>query len=463
MRSAAGGIGHRLHLSGDQRLLKRLNRMALVRLVKGEPGLSRVDLAGRAGLTKATVGTLVQELIDEGWLRQGEGQVGPGAGRRPLPLAIDAERLGLIGAEVGVDYLNVVATSLQGDLLASRLIAYSHVDARQSARSLAALIVEAYASLSAKGRRVLGIGVGVPSWVDVRTGALSFAPNIGWKDVPFERLIEASLRRTDCGKLGVLMMNEARAGALSECVFGGGELATSLVYLSMGGGLGAGVVLQDRIHEGPDGLAGDVGHTILQRDGPLCTCGLRGCAETFISQRAVSRVTTGREKPLLSLDELVTRIWRGDPKALRGAREAGEYLGILLHNVAATVNPAVIVLGGPLCRLGDPFVQTAFQAMRRLASKYDPGRVSLRQSRFGQIACAVGAAGAVFQRFLQFGEIATSPPSTSSRPLPRRNGTPASDRKLEGAARGSPNGPDSRHLPQNRRRGSIPPLSPIRL
>jgi predicted NBD/HSP70 family sugar kinase len=427
MRSAAGPHGDRLHLSGDQRLLKRLNRMALVRLVKAEPGLSRADLAARAGLTKATVGTLVQELIDEGWLWQGEGQASPGAGRRPLPLAIDGERLGLIGAEVGVDYLNVVATSLQGDLLASRLVAFQHVDARASARSLAAMIVEAHAGLRARGRRVLGVGVGVPSWVDVRTGALSFAPNIGWQDVQFQRLVESALRRTACGKLRVLMVNEARAGALSEYVFGGGEHASSLVYLSMGGGLGAGVVLQDRLHTGADGLAGDVGHTILQRNGPLCTCGLHGCAETFISQRAVSRVATGRERPVLSMDELVTRIWRGDPGALRGAREAGEYLGIVMHNVAASLNPAVMVLGGPLCQLGDPLVQTAFLAMKRHASKYDPRRVLLRQSRFGQIACAVGAAGAVFQHFLQVTDgaertapaIAEAPPAADA---PRRRG-----------------------------------------
>src|SRR5512141_193281 len=108
-------------MTGDQSLLKRINRMALVRLVKAEPGLSRVDLAKKTGLTKTTVGMLVQELIDEGWLRQGEPAIGQNVGRRPMPLTLDPTRIGLLGAEIGVDYLNVIASTLQGEVFFSRM------------------------------------------------------------------------------------------------------------------------------------------------------------------------------------------------------------------------------------------------------------------------------------------------------------------------------------------------------
>src|SRR5512142_686464 len=102
-------------MPGDQSLLKKINRMALVRLVKAEPGLSRVDLAKRTGLTKTTVGMLVQELIDEGWLRQSAPAEVQGVGRRPVPLKLDPDRIALIGAEIGVDFVNVIACNLAGE------------------------------------------------------------------------------------------------------------------------------------------------------------------------------------------------------------------------------------------------------------------------------------------------------------------------------------------------------------
>src|SRR5512142_2710347 len=140
-------------MTGDQSLLKRINRMALVRLVKAEPGLSRVDLANRTGLTKTTVGMLVQELIDEGWLHQNEPAEGQGVGRRPLPLTLDRDRIALVGAEIGVDYLNVVACNLQGELFESRCVPYQHRDVTRSVRALATLLVRAQADLVADRRR----------------------------------------------------------------------------------------------------------------------------------------------------------------------------------------------------------------------------------------------------------------------------------------------------------------------
>ncbi len=388
------------HMTGDQSLLKRINRVALVRLVKAEPGLSRVDLAERTGLTKTTVGMLVQELIDEGWLRQSAPSASQAVGRRPSPLTLDPERIGLVGAEVGVDYLAAVACNLQGDILFSRQIGYRHEDVARSVRSLSALVARANAVLVAQRRRALGLGVGVPGMIDIRTGILRFAPNIGWRDIPMAELIEARLREVGCGELAVSVLNEANAAALSEYVFGAEHHTGPLVYLSMGIGLGAGIVLGDRLYLGHDGLAGEVGHTILQRGGPPCACGRRGCAEAFVSQRAVSRQATGRDRPILAIDELLERLARGDRATLRAARRAGEYLGLLLQNLGNTINPAVVVLGGPLCRLGDVFTRTALEAMQDNAGQYDYHRQSIRLCRFGVKACAVGAAGSVFQRFL---------------------------------------------------------------
>ncbi len=387
-------------MAGNQSLLKRINRTALVRLIKAEPGLSRVELAHRTGLTKAAVGLLVQELIEEGWLCQSEPSVGQGVGRRPVPLALDGRRVGLLGAEIGVDYLNAVACDLQGELVWSRRIPYRAAHLGRTVRRLAALLGQANGALRRRGRRALGVGVGVPGTIDVRDGTLRFAPNIGWHDVQLGPQLRQALGAVGCGGLPLQLLNDANAAALSEYVFGEAPPSGPLVYLAMGIGLGAGLVLRDRLYLGHEGLAGEVGHTILQRGGPSCACGRRGCAEAFISQRAVSRCVTGRDAPILAIEELARRVARREPAAVRGATQAGDYLGILLQNVCNSFNPAVVVLGGPLCQLGDVFVKRALRAMAANAGEHDSHRVLVRVCRFGINACAVGAAASVFQDFL---------------------------------------------------------------
>jgi len=399
------------HMTGDQSLLKRINRMALVRLVKAEPGLSRVDLANRTGLTKTTVGMLVQELIDEGWIHQSAPAEGQGVGRRPLPLKLDSERIGLLGAEIGVDYINVVSCNLQGEIFQAKCIPYKHKDVGRTLKALAAMVARAHADLAVNGRRVLGFGLGVPGTIDLREGVLRFAPNLGWHGVRIEQQLVARLAEAGCSGLPLMVLNDAKAAALSEYVFGTEHHTGPLIYLAMGIGLGGGIVLSDRLYLGHDGIAGEVGHTVLERGGPRCSCGRRGCAETFVSQRAVSREITGKDEPVLSIETIRQRLATGDKAALRAARRSGQYLGLLLQNLANSFNPAVMVLGGPLVQLGDAFIASTRESMEENSGRFDFHRHSIRVCRFGIDACALGAAGGVFQRFLH---------SVETPPLERR-------------------------------------------
>ena len=206
-------------MAGSQRTLKRLNRTAILRHVKSRPGLVRTELAGLVGLADSTVSVLVNELIDEGWLRV-TGSRGNGAmGRRPHLLELDPTRLSLLGAEVGNDYLNVVACGLDGELHFSRMVDYRHHDLARSIGALAETIGEARAAALAAGRRVLGAGVGLPGMVGF-DGQLRLAPGIGWRDVPFGRLLGEALQRQGCAGLPVSILNDANAAALSEYVFG---------------------------------------------------------------------------------------------------------------------------------------------------------------------------------------------------------------------------------------------------
>jgi predicted NBD/HSP70 family sugar kinase len=387
-------------VTSEPSVLRRIHGMRLVRLLRATPGLSRLDLAAQSGLPRATVGLIVQGLLKRGWIRECPTTARSSAGRRPVPLEVDRSRFALLGAEMGADYLNVVACDIAGSTLHAEMVPFRHHAVRRSVASLCALIGSARAVLQRQRRRVLGLGVGVQGMMDSRNGVLRFSPNLGWHDVPIASLIREGLQERRCGGTEPVVLNGSGAAALSEYVFSQEEPTGPLVYLDMGVGLGSGIVVRGRLLMGYDGLAGEVGHTILSPNGPQCTCGRRGCAETLISQRAVSRAATGHESPVLEVPELVDRLNRGDPATIAAAGQAGTYLGMLIQNVANLLNPETVVLGGKLCALGDPLIQTALRVMRENAGLYDHHRHTVRLGRHGLNGPALGAAGSVLQRLL---------------------------------------------------------------
>lgn len=386
-------------MAGDQSVLKQINRMAIVRLVKSRPSLARGDLAELTGLADSTVSVLVNELVDEGWLVSSSSDVKRiGAGRRPKVLALNPSRLATLGAEIGVDYLAVSACNLYGEQLFSRIIDYDHIEESRSVADTAVLIAEARGRLAALGRVPLGVGLGVPGMVTPE-GLLRFAPNLGWRDVPIGDKLAAALERVGAGGLRVTAINDANARALAEYVFGATPQMGSLVYMSVGWGIGAGIIIDDRLVLGHSGFSGEVGHSIIDPGGEACTCGRRGCVETMLSQKGVSRMVTGREAPILSINELAQRLAQGESAVLEAARAAGEQLGLVVHNLLVTLDPAVLVLGGPLGGLPG-FVDAAVESLKLLRGASTSHRALVRPCGFGAAAGAVGAAASVLHEIL---------------------------------------------------------------
>ncbi|WP_076999666.1 ROK family transcriptional regulator [Variovorax sp. KK3] len=360
---------------GDQQLVKRINRSVLLRLLRARPGLSRARLADESGLTKSTVSLLVRELLDDGWLLESGAAVGDGLGRPSIPLRIHAGLRALTGVEIAVDTLRVACVSLLGDLLhAESQPLASHAPGavcRQAARMVAA----AHARLQAMGLRPSGIGVGVPGAVDDASGQVRFAPNLGWRRVNLLPGLVDALAAEGIDGLPVQLQNDADAAVLGEYEFACGESEDPLVFVSCDVGVGAGVVLNDRLFTGAQGMAGEIGHTILQVDGPLCSCGRRGCAEAFLGSRALA----------------------GNFDALRGAA----YLGVLLQNLWVTFEPRAIVVGGQSCRRHPALLPEAIDTVERYAQHAGMRPPVVRAARYGEWASAVGAAALALHEYLR--------------------------------------------------------------
>lgn len=374
--------------TGDQQLVKRINRSVLLRLLRHHSGLSRAQLAQESGLTKSTVSQLVRELIEEGWIVETGLAAAKGLGRPSTPLRIDGSRRAMVGVEIAVEALRVVGVSLTGEVLWSIEEALVNREPGPVCQQVARLVVLAHAALAARSVLVSGIGIGLPGAFDEATGTVRFAPNLGWRNVGFLPLITRALAEAGGPQVAVHVQNEADTAALSEYEFAEGEVVDSLIFVTCGVGVGAGIVLNDRLFTGLQGMAGEIGHSILQVDGPACSCGRKGCAETFFGARALDRLP--------------------DPA------QGGVFLGVVLQNLWTTFNPGALVVGGPSCERHPGIVRQARDTLEAYAASAGVPAPMVRPARYGLLASAVGAAALVLHHDL--------------RPMHPRAGAAAQDR-----------------------------------
>jgi len=379
-----------LPITGDQRLVKHINRIALLRLMReGGDGISRTDLSDRSGLTRSTVSQLVKELIDEGWISESPALVVAGQlGRRPTPLQLDGKRFVLVGAELTPDTIRVVTTSIHGEVLEANQAALRQLDPEGACHQLVEMISVLAQREVGEGREVLGIGVGLPGAVESQTGMLQFAPNIGWRKVPVGDRLRAELESAGLGHVPVHYQNEADLAAVGETEFGPRPADDPLVYISCGVGLGAGIVLGDNLFTGATGAGGEIGHTTLQLKGRNCSCGRRGCAEAYVGLRAIAA-----DAGVHDLAHLRAAMTSAKPEARAAFEAAGKNLGVLLQNIWTTFDPRSIVLGGEAVALGGPdFVGAALQTLASYADAAGVPAPQVRQARYTELAVAVGGA-----------------------------------------------------------------------
>ena len=384
-------------VTGDQQLLRQINRMVLVRKLLRESELSRADLAEAVGLTKSTVSLLVRELVDEGWFNESELVVTGSLGRRPTPLHIDGTRLALLGADLGIDEIRIVATNLLGEVLEHQTVPYENVsNVSGCLKLLAKEMVRIARKLKAQSRGVLGIGVGMHGGVDEAAGILHFAPNLGWKKVNAAQQLRAHFSGSLLAGLPLFVQNEADVAALAEFEFSAQSGADPLIYLSIGYGVGAGVVVRDSLLTGYRGFAGEVGHTILQAGGPLCSCGRRGCAEAVIGlTNLIGKTGKALPERQRALANFFAQVQSGVAAPTKATAIAGKHLGVLLNNLWVAFDPMRIVLGGPAMKLGDALLAPALAVLKEYSDAAQLPAPSIQTTDFGDDVVAIGAAALV--------------------------------------------------------------------
>ncbi|UZK53373.1 ROK family protein [Streptomyces drozdowiczii] len=334
----------------DKDTVRRSNLSLVLRAVRdeGEGEATRAGVAARVGLTRAAVSSLVEQLLETGFLTE-SGKTFSGQAGRP-GTALKTARTGPagLGVEVNIDYVSVCVVDLAGT---GRVRLTEHLDNRGTppAEVLARAAGIAARTLdSAREQELYPVGVALALPGLVSGGAVRQAPNLGWNQVPAEELFAAALTAEHPGhqELPVRSENEANLAALAELWFGGLERIRSFLYLTGEIGVGGALVIDGELLRGAHGFAGEIGHVVVDPDGPQCRCGSRGCLEQYAGQAALLRAAGVDGGGGLGVAELEKRVRAGDARAVGAVAEAGRMLGRVLSGAVNLLDPDAVVLGG---------------------------------------------------------------------------------------------------------------------
>ncbi|MEQ1736379.1 MAG: ROK family transcriptional regulator [Rhodoglobus sp.] len=315
-----------------------VNRSAILAHLGAHGPASRADLARALNVSPALMTSLTKDLLADGLLVELDHS--PSQGGRPARmLGIVSSAGRAIGVKVVADHVAFVEVGIDGLVRRSAIEPFT-ASANTMLSDLAALLRRFIAGGS--NEPLLGIGVGVPGSVDRQGNGLVDSAQLGWQQVP----IGAALRREFA--LPVLVENNVNALAVAERLYGVGRKHDNFLVVTIGTGVGAGIVIDGVVLRGNAGGAGEIGHIPVAEDGPVCSCGNRGCLETFIGEAALVSLARERRviRPTSGMAALRAEADADNAEATRIFSEAGHRLGRVLAGIIHTLDPEIVIVLG---------------------------------------------------------------------------------------------------------------------
>ena len=358
----------------------------LLQLFRSGHVATRRELQDVTGLARSTVTLRVDALLRAGLLVEG-GTGGPTGGRRAVQLAFDDHSPTVLTADLGATHGRLAACTPAGEVLTERVID-THV-ARGPERVLARVcdLIERLREYAGRApASVCGVGMGVPGPVD-HAGKRAVRPHImpGWHDFPIGAYLEDRLGVPAC------VDNDANVMALGEQrVAQPGD--RSLLFVKVGTGIGAALVLGGEIFRGADGAEGDIGHAKIAGLETVCACGAAGCLASSASGGAMARDLREAGLHAKTCSDVVVLAQRGEPLALNVLREASRLLGRVLATVISMVNPERLVIGGDIAHVHEHFLPGLRETLAQLTQPLASANLTISTSQLGDRAGTLGAA-----------------------------------------------------------------------
>ena len=376
--------------------VRLLNQRAILQAIHRRGQVSRSELAAELHLSPAAVTHITASLIEKGVVYEARAGTSQSVGRKPILLEINYDHAYVLGVKLSPAAVITTLTNLKAEVLASR------VDELTAAQPEVALdIIQGATNALLQDALItpgtlVGIGLSLPGIIEPGTGTCRYSALLDWENVPIGDLLKNRF------KLLTFVDNDVNALAAAEAWFGQGEKHQNFLVVTLGRGVGLGVVIEGTVYRGARGGAGEFGHLTLDSEGPRCTCGNRGCLEAYLADEALLRWAGDRVPALAdgNADALVALADAGDADARALYEEVGQLLGRGLSGLVNIFAPSLIVLSGEGMRAAQHFLPATRDALKAHSFGDLFEHAELVVDSWGDDAWARGAAGLAASQYL---------------------------------------------------------------
>ncbi|NLW55012.1 MAG: ROK family transcriptional regulator [Firmicutes bacterium] len=384
--------GLRVKKAINQELMRNTNKTQILKCIKERQPVSKREIAEELGLSTTTIATFIKELQRERMIRSGGTGQSTG-GRRSVLYQLNPDYSYALGIDLKVDRMIGVLLNFKGDIKGAKAVDLIEQDEWQVSRLLRDFIEELLAENKVTLQQVGGIWIGVPGVLNRERTIIEFAPNLGWRNVNLPAMLAF--------EQPIYLENEANAGALGEVVFGAAQQVSHLVYVSVGVGIGCGLIINHKLFPGFLQQAGEFGHMTVEPLGERCRCGNQGCWEVYASNAAALRLYAEKTKRhQVTFPEFLRQIGQGEQPALEVLQSLLRYLGLGIANLINGLNPEMVVVGGELTAVKELVYPTLLREIKARALAMSFAGVRLEFSQLGEQAVALGMGSIVLDQML---------------------------------------------------------------
>ncbi len=372
-------------VTGSKELIRDINSHLVLETILNEGPISRAAISNKLGLTKATISTIVADLLEKQLVRE-IGSVDTSLGRKPILLEFCKEHGHIISVDLGVNLITIFTSDLKGNncglkQYGNNYSRYSVID------GVIELIAQTIRSLPPTLFGVVGICLGIHGVI--HENQITFTPYYNYEQLPFAEKLE------DFFHIPVTLENEANLSVLGEKSFC--YNLPNMVGISIHSGIGIGIIIDNKLYTGFNGNAGEFGHSIVEANGRDCPCGNKGCLEQYASERAILHDYALLKKISSAyIDDFIAAHAAGDPDAVAMAEQFVRYISVGMNNLLNIFNPDVIVINSSFTMYIPDLITKIEAQLKNRMNKY----CTLVPSGLQDISILLGGVCVCINRFL---------------------------------------------------------------
>lgn len=402
--------GQVLHPKGSAEYINRLNKIRVINLIRESGKISRAEIVKKTGLSAPTITRIVDSLINVEKLAKQVGVGSSSGGRPPMIVKFNGIDRYVIGVDWGRTHIYVALSDLNGKFLYEKTVDTEvKSDLESDIQLVGDIIQELIDTSGIEKSKVRGIGIAAAGYINKETQVIEFSPNFNWKGIDLRTTIRERFN------MPVMVRNVISVMSQGALLYGAGQKYKDFIFVNIGYGIGAGIVINGKPYQGFDGFAGEFGHTKISGTLPenrMCKCGKYDCLESYasgwgIAETARKAVQFNHNTMLYGIEYLTTEkvaecAKKGDMLARKILLDAAKCMGASLASISNILNPEVVILGGTVMHAGDFYFEAIKSAFEEDSLTNVSRSIPVIKSQLGDKAAAKGAVSLIISEVLNF-------------------------------------------------------------